>query len=104
MPMLFPTPPERLVDARGRPYFLWDSEMTLDVFRAQLASDDDEVRAYYVGKLMRQAKPDDVFTFVDAATIRALWPQILPYLGTRRAMWTWLFEQWDRIAREERGG
>jgi hypothetical protein len=31
-----------------------------------------EIRAYYLGKLMRQAKPDDVFTFVTLAKIRAL--------------------------------
>ncbi len=90
----------RLVDERGRPYFLWDSDMTLDAFRACLASEDDEVRAYYVGKLMRQAKPDDVFTFVDGATIRGLWPRILPHLGTRRPMWEWLFESWDRLGDE----
>jgi hypothetical protein len=28
--MLNPTPPERLTDPQGHPYFLWDSEMTLD--------------------------------------------------------------------------
>jgi hypothetical protein len=26
--MLNQTPPERLADAAGRPYFLWDTEMT----------------------------------------------------------------------------
>jgi hypothetical protein len=35
---------------------------------------DDTVRAYMVGKLMRQDKPDDVFTFVRPGAIRALWP------------------------------
>lgn len=98
MPALNPTPMHRLVDERGRPYFLWDSDMTIDAFRERLASDDDDVRAYYIGKLMRQAKPDDVFTFVDARAIRSLWPRILPHLGNRREMWEWLFENWSRIA------
>jgi hypothetical protein len=45
MPILNPTPPERMVDAKGRPYFLWDDEMTLDQFRARLREPDIEVRA-----------------------------------------------------------
>lgn len=32
--------------------------------RAGLRDPDPDVRAYLVGKLMRQAKPDDVFLFV----------------------------------------
>jgi hypothetical protein len=40
-----------LVDAKGRAYFLWDEDLTLDVFRARLA--DPEVRAYYLGKQSR---------------------------------------------------
>jgi hypothetical protein len=43
------TPPERLTDARDRPYFLWDCELTLDEFRKALADPDPEVRAYLVG-------------------------------------------------------
>ncbi|MCA8975127.1 MAG: hypothetical protein KDC98_10415 [Planctomycetes bacterium] len=62
--MLFPTPPDKLVDAAGRPYFLWDSDMTLADFRQRLREEDREGRAYFVGKLMRQARPDDVFSFV----------------------------------------
>jgi hypothetical protein len=70
MSVLAPTPPERMVDAKGRPYFLWDEDITLDVFRGRLADPDPEVRAYYLGKLMRQAKPDDVFTFASLRDIR----------------------------------
>jgi hypothetical protein len=35
----------------------------LEEFRERLRDPDPAVRAYYLGKLMRQAKPDDVFTF-----------------------------------------
>ena len=61
--MLSPTLPHLLVDADGRPYFLWDCDLKLDEFRERLADPDPDVRAYHLGKLMRQAKPDDVFTF-----------------------------------------
>lgn len=64
MHVLNPTPRERLVDDQGRPYFLWDTDMTLDRLEELLRSGDRETRAYLVGKRMRQAKPDDVFPFV----------------------------------------
>ena len=100
-PLLLPTPPERLCDARGRPYFLWDSEMTLDAFRAVLADPDPDIRAAYVGKLMRQAKPDDVFEFVRLAEIVELWPRLERYLGRERAMWRYLLDRWGEVRRAD---
>ena len=93
--MLNPTPREKLLDSRRRPYFLWDCDMTIEEFEEGLRSPDPNVRAYLVGKLMRQAKPDDVFSFVSRREIRQLWPRIERYLGRSRAFWTWLFERWD---------
>src|SRR6185295_6689431 len=97
MSQLAPTPPDRLVDAKGRPYFLWDEDLTIDVFRARLRDADPEVRAYYLGKLMRQAKPDDVFTFVTLAEITALFPLVTRYLGRSRDFWTWLLGCWKAL-------
>jgi hypothetical protein len=97
--MLNPTPLDRLVDAQGRPYFLWDCDLTLAEFEERLRDPDPEVRAYLIGKLMRQAKPDDVFTFVRPRTIRELWPRLVRYLGRSRRQWTWLFETWERQGR-----
>lgn len=96
MSVLNPTPRELLVDAKGRPYFLWDTELTLAEFERQLRTDDVETKVYLVGKLMRQAKPDDVFTFVTEAEIRALWDRLLPYLGRTRPFWEWLLSVWER--------
>ena len=81
--MLNQTPPERLVDIAGRPYFLWDVDMTLDEFRKRLNDPDLEIRGYLVGKLMRQAKPDDVFAFVSMAEIVDLWPRLERTSATR---------------------
>lgn len=44
-----------IVDGRARPYFLSDVDMTLEEFRLRLRDPDPEVRAYLVGKLLRQA-------------------------------------------------
>ena len=88
--MLNPTPPQHLVNADGQPYFLWDSEMTLSS-SAPASRIRTRKSALLAGKLMRQAKPDDVFTFISAREIRlassAIWK--------KREFWTWLFETWE---------
>jgi hypothetical protein len=88
------------VDAEGRPYFLWDMDVTLDRFRELLRDGGEEQRAYLLGKLMRQAKPDDVFTFVTLAEVRRLFPHVRRYLGRTLGFWEWLLEVWkdDRAA------
>lgn len=57
------------------------------------------MRAFLVGKLMRQAKPDDVFLFVEPRVIRELWPRLLRYLGRTREFGTWLFDTWEAQGR-----
>jgi hypothetical protein len=95
MSVLNPTPQALLTDGEGRPYFLWDMNITLAQFRRRLREASRDGRAYLVGKLMRQAKPDDVFEFVTRAEIRDLWPDLHRYLGRTREFWTWLFDAWE---------
>ena len=96
--MLNPTPADRLTDARGRPYFLWDEEATtLDEFLSDLRSPDPAVRLHSLGKLMRQAKPDDVLSFVTPHDIIALWPSLERHLGRSLPFWSWLVAAWRRL-------
>lgn len=92
--MLAFTPRELLLDQQGRPYFLWDSDTTLARYLELLHDPEPEMRAYMIGKTMRQAKPDDVFQFVSVREIEELWPRIEPYLGKTREFWTWLLATW----------
>lgn len=86
---LNPTPPDRLCDAQGRPTFLWDNDLTLDEVRARLRSPDPDVAAYWLGTVMRQARPDDALTLAPPARMRELWPRLERYLGRERAFWAW---------------
>lgn len=92
--MLSLTPPENLTDREGRPYFLWDCNLTLAQFEARLHDESPEVQAYFLAKLMRQAKPDDVFRFVRLADVEEAWPRLTRYLGRSRPFWSWLLETW----------
>jgi hypothetical protein len=87
--VLPPTSPELLQPAT-RPYFLWWTDVTVGDLRELLASEDLEVRAYWMGALLREANTRDVWLFVRPAGIRALWPRLIRYLGRSRAMWSYL--------------
>ena len=91
--MISPTPPEKLVDGANRPYFLWDMDLTIDEFREKLRDSDDATRAWFLGKLMREAKPDDVFLFASREQIVASWECVEPHLGRMRPFWAWLVER-----------
>jgi hypothetical protein len=99
---LNPTAKELLQDRHGRPYFLWDEETTLDEFLRGLRDPDPEVRAYRAGKLMRQAKPDDVFSFLSLREIGDLWPRIERYLGRSKPFWMWLLAEWKVLPDDHR--
>ncbi len=85
---LVPTPPDKLCDARGRPYFLWDCDVTLEAWRALTHDPDPDVRAYWIGAAMRQAKPDDVLTLLDWGAIEEACPRLR--LCREEAFWAWL--------------
>ncbi len=96
--MLAPTPRYLLTDPQGRPYFLWDMEWTLDEFERALNDQGSSTqRAYLIGKLMRQAKPDDALQFVSPQQMADLWPSIERHLGKSRPFWAWLLERWERL-------
>lgn len=84
-----PTPPDVLVDERGRPYFLWDVSMTLEEFLDKIRSGDPEESAYWLARALRDAKPDDVLEWVDWETLARAWPLACRYVGRRRAFWLW---------------
>jgi hypothetical protein len=86
-----------LRDSNARPYFLWDEPTTtIGAFRDALATADDETKARLIGKLMREARDEDVWKFTTIAEVRGLFPKIDRYLGRRRAFWHYLLDAWQR--------
>ncbi len=71
--------------------------MTIEVFRARLRDPDPQVRAYFLGKLMRQAKPDDVFAFATVDELVELLLAVTRYLGNTRDFWSWLLSRWKTM-------
>lgn len=92
--MLNPTPLERMVDSRGKPYFLPDlpDDMTLDKFRKALADPNLKARAVCLVCLLRNARPDDVFFLVSPGQLREMWSLVEGHLGRRERFWCWLMD------------
>ena len=89
VPALPPTSPE-LALAGTRPYFLWWTDATVGELRARLLDPDPDVRAYWMGALLREANTRDVWLYVRPDDIRRLWPRLLRHLGRARDMWAFL--------------
>lgn len=90
--MICPTPDDLLCDSLGRPYFIWDEDITLDEFEHRLA--DPEVSDHWLATLLRQAKPDDVYRFIDIAEIARRWQSVRAGTGRMQGFWDWRTERW----------
>ena len=91
--MLNPTPLERMVDTRGRLYFLPDElDMTPERFRKALADPNHAARAVCLICLLRNARSDDVFFLVSPRELREMWSLVEGHLGRREKFWRWLIE------------
>jgi len=84
----------QMVDSNDRPYFLWDQDLSLGEFQARLVDKDPDIRCYFIGKLLRQARPDDVFQFVSPQAILDDWPRVQRHLGQSLGLWQWLLNKW----------
>jgi len=75
------------------PYFLWDEPMTMRDLRERLErSEDDRVRL--LGKILREAREQDVWLFTDAKEIERRWSQLERHLGRRKDFWQFLLGRW----------
>lgn len=72
------------------PYFLWWTHVTVGEFRQLIRDPEREVRAYWVGSLLREANTRDVWAFVTPDEVRTLWPFLIRHLGRKRGMWAFL--------------
>lgn len=78
-----------------RPYFLWDEDVSIDELHAALAGGTSpEERLRLLGKLLREARDTDVWTFVTPEDVARALPDLGRRLGRRRRFWDFLIEGW----------
>ena len=79
----------------GRPYFLWDEDLTwVDLQRALCGARGENERLRLLGKMLREARDRDVWKLVTPAEVAAALPQLGRRLGRRRGFWEFLIQGW----------
>jgi hypothetical protein len=78
------------------PYFLWDEPMTMRELFEHLERSDEE-RMRLLGKIMREARDEDVWRFTTPAEVSQRWTELQSYLGKRRDFWLFLLSQWRAL-------
>lgn len=77
------------------PYFNWDAPVTNASVREALVSGTEDDKIFWVAKIMREARYDDVWKYVSLRRdVLPRWPQIEPQLGRWRAKWGFLIQSW----------
>jgi hypothetical protein len=79
----------------GRPYFLWDEDLSAAQLRSALAGErGDDERLRLLGKMLREARDADVWLFITPADVAAALPALGRRLGRRRTFWEFLIGGW----------
>ncbi len=85
-----------LDDEDAIPYFLWDEEITVRELRERFAGAPREEQNRLLGKMLREARDEDVWRFTTPAEVAARFDEISCFLGRRLGFWTFLLDAWRR--------
>jgi hypothetical protein len=77
-----------------RPYFLWDEDISIDELRAVLSGPHGFARDRLLGKMLREARDIDVWSFVTPDEVAQALPRIERRVGRRFGFWKFLIEGW----------
>ncbi len=86
-----------LTQETSRPYFLWDEDVSIAELRQRLQGPDQHDRLRLLGKMLREARDIDVWTFVTPEEVAQLLPALSHRLGRRRGFWQFLIEGWREL-------
>jgi hypothetical protein len=77
-----------------RPYFFWDEDITIKELRDTLRGPPGFFRDRLLGKMLREARDVDVWSFVTPAEVAEALPRIERRLGRRAPFWRFLIDGW----------
>jgi hypothetical protein len=78
----------------GRPYFLWDEDISVGELRQVLEDGSEYERVRLVGKMLREARDIDVWEFMTPAQVAEMLPKVGRRLGRRAGFWRFLIDGW----------
>ena len=83
-----------LEDPDTIPYFMWDDPMTVSELRTLLRDSSRSERFRLLGRIMREARDNDVWRFTTPDFVVAHWEHLRPHLGRRLGFWSFLLDSW----------
>lgn len=83
-----------LSDEGSRPYFLWDTVLTVRDLKALLRSPDTNVKIYWMARVLRDARYSDVWQLVNLREVLTHWEVLRTRLGREQARWEFLIDGW----------
>jgi hypothetical protein len=81
------------------PYFAWDQALTAGELRAALKRCGDRTWLRLAAWILREARPGEVWAFLDPRQVRDRLPALRPLLGRRRAFWEYLIGAWRELGK-----
>jgi hypothetical protein len=79
-----------------RPYFLWDEDVTIGELRAALRGPPGHERDRLLGKMLREARDIDVWSFITPRDVAESLARVERRLGKRAAFWRFLIDGWQQ--------
>ncbi len=89
------------MNARQRPYFIWDYDLTDADIRSILRGDDEDQKSWLVARLLESARYEDIWQYISLAELRAIFPK-LQLKPPVRAAWEFALLVWATEPSHER--
>ncbi len=77
-----------------RPYFLWDTTLTVGDLRRLLRDGDQATWLYWTARILRDARYADVWLFVSLREVLEHWDDLRQRLGRERVRWDFMIDGW----------
>jgi hypothetical protein len=77
------------------PYFNWDAPTTNAAVRLAIAEGGEDDKVFWIAKIMREARYEDVWKFVSLRRdVLPRWPRLESQLGRSQDKWRFLIQGW----------
>ncbi len=80
---------------RQRPYFIWDYDVTEDEVHAILKGDNEDQKAWLIGRILEAARWEDIWKYVTVDEVRRYFDR-LRMRPFQREIWEYVLEVWSR--------
>jgi hypothetical protein len=74
--------------------FLWDEPLSRDDLKKVLAGEDEKESLYYAGKILREARFEEVWEYLSPAFLASHWEKLRAKLGRKKGFWDFFYSTW----------